>query len=250
MDDLAALVAAIGTDRFGATLMGVLRLRAGADMCSAFTVTGNAAAVLVAESADPDASTFARIASLRYAQRYWRRDVAGLSTLGRAHRKVQVLKRPASGIRDLEYHHECYSEGAVIERLSLFRDGKPAIIASAYRARSGGTFAPRQIDAFAEVAPLLQAILLRHAQSAAALAQTTGDTAPLASALAQAAGLSAREASVAAFILSGRTMAETAAALNVAESTAVTYRRRVYAKMGVDSRAELRSRARAMLDTG
>lgn len=247
MEDLASLVAAMGTDQFGAALMNVLRQRAGADMCSAFTVTGSTAAVLVAESADPDASAFARVASLRYAQRYWRRDVAGLSTLGRAHRKVQVLKRPAAGIRDLEYHHECYSEGAVIERLSLFRDGQPAIIASAYRARASGTFAPEQIGAFAEVAPLLQAILLRHAQKAPEFLQTSGDTTALASALVRRAGLSAREAAVVGSVLSGRTIAETAAAFNIAESTAVTYRRRAYAKMGVESRAELRRRAKAML---
>jgi len=248
MEDLATLVAALGTDRFGAALMDALHRRAGADMCSAFTVTGDRAAVLVAESADPDASAFARLASLRYAQRYWRRDVAGLSTLGRAHRKVQVLKRPASGIRDLEYHHECYSEGAVIERLSLYRDGQPAIIASAYRARSGGSFAPRHLDAFAEVAPLLHAIIVRHAQAGAALPPALGDTAPLAAALSQTGGLSAREAAVAALILQGQELSAIAGALAVAESTAATYRRRAYAKLGATNRAELRRRAQALLD--
>lgn len=236
----------MGTERFGVSLMEVLRRRAGADMCSAFAVEGDRAAVIVAESADPGASAFARLASLRYAQRYWRRDVAGLSTLGRAHRKVQVLKRPASGIRDLEYHHECYSEGSVIERLSLFRDGRPAIIASAYRARSGGPFAPEHLQAFAEVAPLLHAIIMRHAQAGAPQLSGPGDTA-LAAALSRLCGLSAREATVTALILSGFTLAGIAAALDVAQSTAATYRRRAYEKLGATNRADLRRRVHDLL---
>lgn len=252
VDDLADLVAALGSDRFGPALMEVLRLRAGADLCSAFTVTDSRAAVLVAESADPGASAFARIASLRYAQRYWRRDVAALSTLGRAHRKVQVLRRPADGIRDLDYQHECYAEGAVIERLSLYRDGRPAIIANAYRARASGPFTPGHLAAFATAAPLLHALIARHAEAGATNAATGAPGidggAGLAAALSRDGRLSAREAKVAALILSGHQIAEIAEALGVACTTAITYRRRAYAKLGAASRAELRSRARALLD--
>ncbi|MCC6007551.1 MAG: helix-turn-helix transcriptional regulator [Rhodobacteraceae bacterium] len=243
MEDLAALVAALGTERFGSALMDVLHRRAGADMCSAFVVTEGRAAVLVAESTDRDASAFARLASLRYAQRYWRRDVAGLMTLGRAHRKVQVLKRPASSIRDMEYQHECYSDGDVVERLALYRHGMPSIIASAYRARSGGPFAPRHLAAFAEVAPLLHAIIIQHARAGAGVPKVPGDPAPLAAALARLAGLSAREAAVAAFLVSGFPIREIASLLRVTEATAVTYRRRAYSKLGVGNRGELRRRA-------
>ena len=56
------------------------------------------------------------------------------------------------------------------------------------------------------------------------------------------AGLSQRETQVLAAILSGMDQSAIAQAIGVKASTVVTYRRRGYAKLGVQSRAELRAR--------
>lgn len=240
-DDLAPLVTTLGTAGFGAAVMALLHRRCGADLCSVFTLADDRPGILVAESRDPASSAFARVASLRYAQRYWRRDVAALSTLGRAHRTVQILRRPAHGIRDVEYQHECYTEGSVTERLSLYRSGTPSIIANAYRERASGPFRPEQTQAFAELALYLHAALERHAQLLEAL-PTTPDPAAVARRLSSATQLSPREAQVAALILSGLDQTEIAARLGVQVSSIVTYRSRAYQKLGVNSRAGLRER--------
>jgi len=241
MDDLATLVAHIGAEGFSATLMRLFHHHCGADMCSAFVLADGSPGVLLAESHDPSASPFARIASLRYAQRYWKRDTAALSTLGRAHRRVQMLQRTARVIRDLDYQHECYTAGEVTERLSLYRHGKPAIIANAYRLRTSGAFEPAHVEAFAEMATLVHAALEKHARltdGPAALAHP--DT--LARSLEGAAGLSHREAQVAACTLAGLSQSEISARLGFAKSSVITYRKRAYAKLGVTNRAQMRVR--------
>ncbi|MCB1388338.1 MAG: helix-turn-helix transcriptional regulator [Rhodobacteraceae bacterium] len=227
-DPLADLITHLGTPGFGPALMRLLHRETGADLCSVFAVDGTIARVLVAESAAPEASAFARIASLRYAQRYWRRDTSAVAALGRAHRAMQVLKRPAQGIRDIDYRHECYTEGAVVERLSLYRAGAPGIIANAYRARGSGPFAPDALRAFAGRAEVLHAALLRHDRLLACPAD------PLAI-------LSVREAQVARLTARGEDQPRIAAALGVSAETVTTYRKRAYAKLGIVNRHQLRA---------
>lgn len=227
-DPLADLIVTLGEPGVGPALMRLLRQDCGADLCSVFAVEGAAARVLVAESAAPEASAFARIASLRYAQRYWPRDTPAVAALGRAHRAMQVLRRPAQGIRDIDYRHECYTEGAVIERLSLYRAGAPGIIANAYRARASGAFEPGALRAFAARAEVLHAALLRHARLIAAPAD------PL-------AALSAREAQVARLTAQGEDLPRIAAALGLSPATVTTYRKRAYAKLGIADRHQLRA---------
>ncbi len=246
LDGLAPLISRIGTPDFGPALMTLLHRFCGADLCSVFTLAETKPGVLVAESRDPEASAFARVASLRYAQRYWRRDVAALSTLGRAHRSVQILKRPARGIRDVEYQHECYTEGSVTERLSLYRRGRPSIIANAYRERDSGPFHPAQTQAFADLALCLHAVLERHAQLLESAPPLT-DSAALARRLSESAALSPREAQVAALIMAGLDQAEIALRIGLKASSVITYRARAYQKLGVQTRAGLRDRLDALL---
>ncbi len=246
LDDIAPLLTALGTAGLGPALMNLLHRHCGADLCSVFTLKEDQPAVLVAESSNPASSAFARVASLRYAQRYWRRDVAALSTLGRAHRTVQILKRPARGIRDVEYQHECYTEGSVTERLSLYRRGVPSIIANAYRERSSGPFHPDHAQAFATLARCLHAALERHAQLLDAQPPTT-DPAALARRLTEVTTLSNREAQVVALIMAGHDQTEIAARFALQPSSVITYRARAYEKLGVSTRAALRGRLDALL---
>jgi LuxR family transcriptional regulator, activator of tox operons len=241
LDDLAPLLSALGTDGFGPVLMDLLHLHCGADLCSVFTLTNDKPGVLVAESSDPASSAFARVASLRYAQRYWRRDVAALSTLGRAHRTVQILKRPARGIRDVEYQHECYTEGSVTERVSLYRLGSPSIIANVYRERASGPFQPQHIEAFAALAQVLHAALVHHARLLM-MVQPVPDPAGLLHRLTQRTDLSPREAQVTALIVTGLDQAQIADRLGLRPSSVITYRARAYQKLGVTGRAQLGAR--------
>lgn len=236
--ELADMVAELGRPGFGTALMRVLGRSLDADMCSAFSVSG-APRLIVAESRDSAHSAFARIASLRYARRYWNRDTATLANLGRAHRNVLVTRRAGRSIRDLDYRLECYGEGDVAERLSVLSAEPVPLILNAYRLSDRPAFGPDEMTHMSDVAPLLVAALRRHLelqdetapQGAAATAERLRRKAP---------ELSLREAQVLAALAAGAGEAEAAEALGLRETSIATYRKRGYAKLGLANRRGLR----------
>lgn len=242
---LADLIARLGESDFADRLMLALNALCGADMCSGFAITAGRPRALFAASIDPRRSAFARIATLRYVQKYWKRDTATAYTLGRAHRSVKTIRRPSSVIRDIDYRHECYAEGEVIERLSICRAGPVPTVVNAYRDRASGPFSPAEIERFEAAAPVLMASLEKHQQlvaAAHAISPNHINAQAKQRAIMDDAGLSEREAQVLAAILSGMDQNAIAQAIGIKTSTVVTYRRRAYAKLGVRTRTELRAR--------
>jgi len=251
LSTLAPVIDRIGHDDFGAALMACLAATIAADMCSAFSVADGEAAVLVAESISAEQSAFARIASLRYARRYWNRDVQTLSNLGRAHRNVLIARRPETSIRDLEYRLECYGDGAVNERVSICRTGVSGLILNAYRLTESGPFPPADLEWLEPIAPVLMAALARHAvMQREATAVGFPDPMVLADRLRGTGDppLSAREAQVLAALALGWTEAAVAERLGLGVASVATYRKRGYAKLDLGSRGELRRRAEELLD--
>lgn len=244
---LADLIARLGEPDFADRLMLALNALCNADMCSGFAITTGKPRALFAASIDPRRSAFARIATLRYVQKYWKRDTATAYTLGRAHRSVKTIRRPSSVIRDIDYRHECYAEGEVVERLSICRSGAVPFVINAYRDRASGPFSPAEINRFEAAAPILMASLEKHQQLVAATHDTISPSQINAQAKQRAlmddAGLSQRETQVLAAILSGMDQNAIAQAIGIKTSTVITYRRRAYAKLGVRTRAELCARA-------
>lgn len=242
---MANLVARIGDAKFADQLMLALHHLCAADMCSGFVIFGGQAQALFAVSMDPKRSAFARIATLRYAQKYWKRDTTTASTLGRAHRSVRTTRRPSSVIRDLDYRLECYAEGEVIERISICKAGDIQIVANAYRQRSSGPFSQQQIERLEAASPVIIAAIDKHLQ----LTRLARDTAPapgLDGIVAQLRSIdkvnfSLREAQVLAYIAMGTNQNIIAQEIGIEVSTVVTYRRRGYAKFGVRNKSELQS---------
>lgn len=243
---LADLVVRIGDANFADQLMLAMHDLCAADMCSGFVIFGGKARALFAVSRDPKQSAFARIATLRYARKYWKRDTAAASTLGRAHRSAQTIRRPSSVIRDLDYRVECYAGGDVIERISVCKAGDIQIIANAYRQRASGPFSQQQIERFEGASPIIIAAIDKHLR----LTLLSPKVAPMPGLDAIAAqlreiektGLSLREAQVLAHIFMGADQNTIAQEIGVEISSVVTYRRRGYAKLGIRNKSELRSR--------
>lgn len=236
---LSDLARSIGRRDFGPALMAALDAVLGADMCSAFAVTDRPELIL-AESRDPAHSAFASIASLRYARRYWNRDTPMLANLGRAHRNVLVTRRAERSIRDYDYRVECYGEGDVSERLSIVSSGQsPALILNAYRVGERAGFGAAELDRIEGMAPLLMAMLARHAELTRAAPHA--DEGALAQGLRRAVpDLSLREAQVLAAIAGGATEQEAADRLGIGAASIATYRKRGYAKAGLSGRRALR----------
>lgn len=236
---LAGLVLAIGAPEFPARFLVALRSLCGARLCSAFSYAGvDAPQTLFAEGECRGGPDFARMASLAYSRRYWRNDrAARLSMAGRG--GVAVIRTRAGDIADAEYRSTCYEQGGIAERLSLLSPGPRPLVANGYRAAGDGAFQPAEIARMEEYAPVLMAALARHV---ALSARRPGDDSPsgvMQVLLAAGAGLSVREAEVAAGLVLGRTQAEIGMATGLTLSSVVTYRRRAYCKLGVMDKREL-----------
>lgn len=238
-DKLAQLVLAIATPAFGPALMDVLGEVLDADMCSAFGLT-DAPALIVAESRNPQHSIFAHVASLRYADFYWKRDTATQANLGRAHRSVLVARRTSRSIRDLEYRLECYGAGNVSDRLSIMFSGATvSYTINAYRLRDRTPFSGAEIDQICDSAPVLISALTRH-HTLSTERDFPGWPGFAGRLRSLAPELSMREAQILTELIAGSGEAELAAALNLQPSTVATYRKRGYAKLGISRRRQLR----------
>jgi len=236
---LAAAISAIGEPSFPDRLLALLRGLAGTDLCSAFAVGHDGSLrYLFAAGHHADIPDFAESASLAYASGYWQRDRTMRRALTGLGGGVHLIRQAWNGITDPDYRRACYERGGIVERLTLYAGGEPAIFASAYRSRASGHSSPAEVEALEKAAGIIMALVARHV----AASHDTGQPAAHDIAhrlLASQHRLSQREASVAAALSLGRTQREIAEATGVALSSIVTYRRRAYRKLGVSDRHEI-----------
>ncbi len=244
MEALAGAVAALGGPDFGERLLGALHAIAGTDLCSAFAVGEDGALrYLFSAGLHPQIPDFAESASLAYARIYWRSDRTTRRTLARTGASdgtVHVIRQAWNGISDPDYRRACYERGGIVERLTLYGGGKRPLFASAYRIRGSGHSSPAELEALERAAPLLLALVARHAETSRAAAEPPAPGGDLTRRLlACDRALSEREAAVAAALVAGRSQREIAQAAGVALSSVITYRRRAYRKLGVADRRGL-----------
>lgn len=240
---VAAAVAAIGTPRFPRAFLAALSGLCGAQLCSAFVWRdASAPVVLFAEGDVPDFPAFAQQATLAYAREFWRSDrvVRGLGQ--GAKDNVSVVRTAPTGLSDRRYRVACYERAGIGERLSLYRPGRPAFLANGYRMHGAETFSSEDIARVEAAAPILLSAVAKHEElerrehSEGALSDT------IRMLIAAEAGLSGREAEVAAGLIHGRSQKEIGADMNLALSSIITYRRRAYQKLGVENRRRLLQR--------
>jgi len=231
-DRLSPLVLHLGLPSFARALLATIGRIAPVDHCAAFLAgpPGGAAPMtcLLVESRHGMAS--ARNSSARYASKYWQYDPA-VSTAAPSDRHA-VLHQTWDAIKDAEFRTECYVVPAVIDRLSILShtaDGGRLLV-SVFRHRRTGFFSATDEGRVAAVAPLVAACVSRHAD-------LLRPPPP-----ASVAGLSPREQAVAERLAAGMTVDAVARQLGLALSTAETYRKRLYAKLGAANRIELRAR--------
>lgn len=235
---LAGVVTTVGRAEFPARFLGTLAHLCGARLFSAFARPGpGAPLILFAEGECRGVPDFARAASQAYTNRFWRQDRAVRPA--RAGSGTLLVRTRAGDINDADYRHSCYDRGGITERLSILSSGKQPLIASAYRAASDGGFQPADIARVEALAPVLMAALARHVDltSAGPCGDAPEDVTQ--TLLTAGAGLSLREAEVAASLILGRTQAEISEATRLTLSSVVTYRRRAYCKLGVMDKREL-----------
>ena len=241
LDAVVDLMRALMTRRFCAALLGHVNTWVCVDHCALVRLSpGSGVQLFGAESVASFVTRGAR-AVASYVDRFHRIDP--LRRLLRDARASIFLRRERrADLDDSSYRRACYDEPEIVDRMSLATsDGRGGLIALImHRQRVSGEFSEEDRTALAGVAPLLAVACARHIE----LIMHAGANAPtwrlrLASACSQMTG---RELDVAAHLLAGRTMRETAAGLGIAHSSVVTYSERAYARLGVGSLRELRAR--------
>lgn len=227
-------------------VLELLGAHLGLAQCTIFSFEPKRAPLTIAVGDRDRTRGLAQIAQL-YTRRYWHLDPvldvmhACYADAGRcsAERPLIVLhKQHPEDIAHAAYRHTCYDTPKVAQRIALLsRHGRRWLSLNLYRGWEHGPIGPAQWQLVQELAPLMvQAIRLHHASE-----QTQADLMPLMMErlLARHPQLSVRDLDVARALLEGLDQRALAQRLGLHASSAPTYCRRLYRKLGVSGRAEL-----------
>lgn len=235
--DLAGLIGTIGRPAFEPSLMSLFRDRVGASHLGLFVVNDNNQ--VKTWSVIDDRNRRETIETTRrFMSRIWSRD-AGLFGIGKdVTEDVFVTRRRASDIPDDEYREICYVQPGVVDRLqmTMIQRGM-AVFLCAYRRANEAMFSEQDTRMAVGLAPMVLAACERH------LSFSNGRTAYAdESPVLDESALSNRERQVADLIAAGSTSREIADALGISHHTVLTYRKRIYEKLGVGTQRDLLAR--------
>jgi LuxR family transcriptional regulator, activator of tox operons len=157
---------------------------------------------------------------------------------------VVTSSRPLSRIG--AYRRWWFEKPRVVERISIHRMiGSRCVVASAYRIEPSGPFSPLELERFAAIAPVLMALVAKHASLAKGEVRSNRywpRPDELAGNLAARLGLSGREAEICAHLLLFRSQTKISEATGLSINTVATYRKRAYEKLNIGSRRQLLER--------
>ena len=235
---MAACVTHLGGEHFKESLLCLLRQSVGIEQCILFVFTGNdrMESLLVYNARYPKVA--GRLASL-YAGGLFRQDpnypllrqLVGADPGKEGVRLVPMRTEAMSPA----YRSHLFALPDLADKVSLLMPANgPVYYLNLYRDLDQGPCTAAELERLEALAPLLASLVRRHYREARPAAL------PLSPEEAVALGpLSERERQLCLQLLRGHTLKTAAAQLEIALSTAETYRKRAYAKLGVRSKAGL-----------
>ncbi len=252
---LEKIVSAIGTNEFGASLLGLAREFVVSDQCTvfAFSDSGRAPLAVVAEGESKAETKRARNLALEYISGEFKhdpmfqlaKDVDGSTT--------RVLRLSSSDFPSPAYRRQFYegpglaSEIAIIGRYQGLR-----LYASFYRNIEKPAFSDEDVTIFQELGPLILRFVGKHAEMERYVRHKSSPGTQMSNErreqmlyhlrtifLSDCDELTEREAAVCARIAVGYSVSAIALTLDIAPSTVATFRKRAYAKLGISSQNEL-----------
>lgn len=237
------LINALTTRAFCATLLQHVNAWLRIDHCALMRMApGPAIQLFDAQALKPFESRGAR-AIVRYIDRWHRADaIRRLLEAPGAPAAIVMRRERAAELSPCAYRDACFAEPGIVDRMSFARhDGRGAwVMLDLRRQAASGEFSERDCRILKAAAPLLLAACTRHIEL---LLHAGADPAAWRLRLANACpAMTGRELDVAAHLLAGRTLRESAHALGVAYSSVVTYCGRAYSRLGVANLRDLRSR--------
>lgn len=238
MPAMAECVAQLGEAGFDEALLALLRQAVGIEQCMVFAFDGRdeVDCLLAANQRTP------RMAS-RLAELY----TGGLFRQDPNYQRLRQLMTDEGEKSDAEvtpmqadampaaYRSHLFAFPDLVDKVSLTLPGEQSVYyLNLYRGSEAGPFAPHDLARLDVLAPLLASLMRRHYAQARPISQR-----PSAEEAAVLAPLSERERQLCLYLLRGHTLKTAATELDIALSTAETYRKRAYAKLGVPSKARL-----------
>lgn len=240
----ADLVLAIGQAEFPDRLAGTLKDTVPHDIVGAYFIDRRMdMRVVFTNGGIPTIAHFPELASRQYADKFWRDDPAVgrlLSCAGDTNRSF-VARQRWDEIPSGEYRRFAYERPSMLERVSLLRaftDG--CVLLSVYRSRASGFFSPAELEYLEHEADLLSALTVRHFQLFRAGTLRPNREIIVAAIERWEGRLSRREVDVCSALLSEHSVKQAVQALQMQTSTFLTYRKRAFAKLGIQTLDELR----------
>jgi DNA-binding CsgD family transcriptional regulator len=217
-----------------------------ADMYASFGFSESCSmSLLFAGGTDAVPGNFPIEASRQYARLFWKRDPLLRHLLSNVAEPCAIRTQASERIPSGDYRAFCYDEPGVLDRMSIFRrHGNAAVLVNFYRYRDSGRFSERDIGRVSGLSEFISALILKHlaVTSARATPGLGASAASLADRLrAREVTLSEREMAVCVAMLEGASLKEVSRNLGIRLSTAITYKKRAYDKLGVSTRFELQA---------
>jgi len=232
------LIEAVGTPSFEPTLINFTRQAIGCDHVTAFAHSARTAPrVLLAANAG--AQPLARLMAKKYLSNYWQMDPANCIDLRQMRLSSTLAVRLSSDeIPHDDYHFDCYASADLIDRFSILRAQNDEIVRlNFYRRSAIGKFRPTDTRTFDSAAEMLLALILKHDDllSRECAARNDGERDGAGARL----QLPRREAEVCMHIAKGLSSRAIAEQLGISVNTVLTYRKRIYTRLGINSQNEL-----------
>lgn len=241
MAGVAACIEAMGGDDFDECLLALLRQAVRIEQCMIFAyASGDEVDCLLAAN-ERQPRVAGRLARL-YAGGLFRQDpnyrrlrqVVAAEGESDVPSGTELMSMQAEEMSP-SYRNHLFAFPDLVDKVSLaIAEGGGVYYLNLYRGREVGAFDEADLERLNALAPLLASLIRRHygTPRSAAVQPSREESAVL-------APLSERERQLCLYLLRGHTLKTAAVELEIALSTAETYRKRAYAKLGVPSKARL-----------
>jgi DNA-binding CsgD family transcriptional regulator len=238
------VISALGTAEFGTVLLGFLHETCGAEYCTAFHFGSPVPRPLF--SVCLDGSDRGTRQSRAYVEReYWRKDPLIPEILRHVDDpETRLIRFDIGRLPRNDFREQMYDRLGICERVMIF--GGPAhsrLCLSILCCRGHGGFHAEEMWRIGRIANPVLAVLGKHRmidREKSALGVPLTSLQKITDCLATAAiDLPRREAEVCARILYGLSTAGIALDLGISEQTTMTYRKRLYHRLGIGSQREL-----------
>lgn len=244
LDGSAKMLATLGTQDFGRSLMAAAHELIAADYCSLFMFDAGGSPVCLATNGIKS-DRLAIYAADRYAKKHWRTDPTLLELKGRRSSDALLIAGLSREYSSGAYRRDCVDALQIGDRMTfLFGDDRRFLRLSFYRYAVNRAFGEAERAIAWDSAEFFRCATTRHRSLTSQagidhLEAVTSCRAMRARLLALHPGLSPREVEVCALILQGLSTDVIALQIGIGKTSVITYRKRAYAKLGISTQSQL-----------